>query len=146
MGKTTAGLPLEAGQHYERCPACATVYRTKRAQRFRCPACHRLAYAVATPDGEEGARRVLEADPTVYRVIARRRQEGEEAPAAGGDVVLFLEEPDAAPPAPAGGESRPGIPEPPGAPGRATRDAAAAATAEAQPGVLAALGRWWRGE
>lgn len=125
MGTTTAGLPLATGQHYEKCPACATVYRTRRRTRFRCPKCHGLAYAVPTPDGEPGDRRTLEGDAAgrVFRVIARRPDEGETPPAFGSDVVVFLEDPGEPAPAPGPAPSpRPGDPDP--APSPASRRAA----------------------
>lgn len=123
MGTTTAGLPLASGQHYEKCPADGTVYRTRRRQRFRCPTCHTLAYAVPTPEGEPGDRRTLEGDPAgrVFRVIARRPDEGEAPPAFGSDVVLFLEDP-VAPPAiadkPPAPSPHPGDPDPAPSPTR----------------------------
>jgi hypothetical protein len=123
MGTTTAGLPLRAGEHYEKCPACATVYRTKRRTRFRCPQCHALAYAIATPTGEDGRRRSVDDDEAgrIYRILDRRPGEGETPPTFGDDVVLFLED-DAADPAlpdhpPA--RSRPGVPGGPPSPSRA---------------------------
>jgi len=117
MGKTTAGLPLTSGQHYEKCPRCATVYRTKRITRFRCPSCHALAYAVSTPKLEPGHRRTLEGDDQgrVFRILDSRP--AGEAPTYGSDVVLFLEDPDAAAPAP---DARPTRSRPGGKPGPAT--------------------------
>lgn len=159
--KTTATLPLTgrwAGGHHERCPRCGDVYRSKRRTRFRCPGCHALAYMVPTPAGEEGARRILEDDDTgtVYRILPRRRGEGEAAPTFGTDRVLFLEEPEAAPPAPpAPGTDPAGAA--PGAPPRASRARARAADERARAGgpadppaarprgVRALLGALWRG-
>jgi hypothetical protein len=113
VGKTTAGLPLRAGEHYEKCAACATVYRTKRRTRFRCPSCHALAYALATPEGEPGRRRSLEDDARgrVYRILEERPAADAAPPAFGDDVVVYLEDPEAPPavdppPAPT---TRPGV-------------------------------------
>jgi hypothetical protein len=147
LGKTTAGLPLQPGQHYERCPSCATVYRSKRRNRFRCPGCHRLTYAVPTPAGEDGNRRTIEGDPAgrVYRVLDRRRQEGEATPDHGEDVVLFLEEPDAEPPAPDAPPSPDPGPGPRAKPTPTARKAAAARQAAPTSTLRRRLGRVWRG-
>jgi len=117
MGKTTAGLPLASGQHYEKCPADGTVYRTRRSTRFRCPVCHTLAYAVPTPTGEPGNRRTIEGDDQgrVFRILDERPKGKPRA--FGSDVVVFLEDPTAAPPAP---DVKPSPP-PGGPPGPATR-------------------------
>jgi hypothetical protein len=146
MGTTTAGLPLTSGQHYEKCPADGTVYRTRRRTRFRCPVCHRLAYAVSTPEGEAGDRRTLEGDEQgrVFRVIARRPDEGEAAPAFGSDVVVFLEDPaPAAPPAGLPGPSpRPGDPDP--APSPTRRRAARDLDRGPEPRPTSRIGRIFR--
>lgn len=145
MGTTTAGLPLRTGEHYEKCPGCATVYRTKRRTRFRCPGCHGLAYAIPTPDGEPGRRRAMDGDPAgrVYRVLDERPAEG--APAEyGADVVVFLEDPDG--PAPLGdvpsAPTRPGVP-----PGSPASDARISARRERDrgPAPTGRLARLWRG-
>ncbi len=132
---TTAGLPLRPGEHYEKCAECRGVYRTKRRTRFRCAYCHALAYAVETPEGEPGRRRVLEGDSTgrVYRTLDRRRGDGEETPAYGEDYVMFLEgEPElegqpssaAAPRSSRRASTPPGVAAPPSeARARARRDA-----------------------
>lgn len=146
MGTTTAGLPLGAGAHYEKCPACATVYRSKRRTRFRCPQCHRLAYTVPTPDGEPGSRRSLEDDGQgrVFRVLDRRPEEGEAPPAYGDDVVMFLEDSTAPPPlsdtpppaSHAGARARGG---------RSAADLAAAAAREQGAKPAGRLRRIWSG-
>jgi hypothetical protein len=147
VGKSTAGLPLTgrwAGGHYERCPADGTVYRSKRRTRFRCPSCHALAYTVPTPAGEPGQRRTLEGDESgrVYRILERRRAEGEATPVHGTDVVLFLEEPDAAPPAP---DTPPPDPPAPGPRRPKTPAAARAAAAREESPRGGLIGRIWRG-
>lgn len=142
MGKTTAGLPLRPGEHYEKCPADGTVYRTKRRTRFRCPSCHVLAYAVPTPEAEPGDRRSIEGDSAgrVFRVLAERPAAGAAAPTYGDDVVIFLEDPDA-PPAP-------GIPPspPPGSrkpPSKTSIDARR--ERDRGPAPTGRLSRIWRG-
>jgi hypothetical protein len=127
MGTTTAGLPLRAGEHYERCPACATVYRSKRRTRFRCPKCHKLAYALPVPDGAGYTRRSVEGDERVHRIHLRRAQEGEAADPGDDHAAIFLEDPSAEPPAAAAPPSP--------APGPA-------APSQARPGRLS---RAWRG-
>jgi hypothetical protein len=131
MGNTTAGLPLRSGEHYEKCPGCATVYRTKRTTRFRCPGCHTLAYAVPVAAGEPGNRRTLEGDDQgrVFRILDERPAAGAPLPKHGDDVVLFLEDPDAPPAAP-------GIPPstPPGGPRTRATDAEIAARRERERG------------
>jgi hypothetical protein len=145
MGTTTAGLPLRSGEHYEKCPECATVYRTKRRQRFRCPGCHALAYAVPTAEGEPGVRRTLEGDPAgaVYRILEGRPADGQAAPKHGDDVVLFLEDPDAPPPAPGVPPSPPPGPAPP--PRSKTRAKAERERDRGAPAAGGILGRVWRG-
>ena len=140
--KSTAGLPLRAGEHYERCPACAEVYRSRRDVRFRCPACHRRAHAIPTPDGEPGRRRVLVDDPEgrTFRVLDARPGEGETPPAFGDDVVVFLES-DAPPPAPDAPPSPPPGPRPPPRT-RAEDRAAVSGQGSTFRGVLGAV---WRG-
>lgn len=119
MGTTTAGLPLTgkySRAHYERCPGCATVFRSSRRTRYRCPQCHRVMYALAVEDGATGYhRRALEGDARTFRVFLRRPGEGEALPDAGSDVAMWLEsaDPAPAPDAPPSAPPHPGPAEPP---------------------------------
>lgn len=140
MGKTTAGLPLRAGEHYERCPACATVYRSKRRTRFRCPSCHRLAYALAAPDAAGYVRRSLEGDERTYRIHLRRGAEGE-TPDAGEDAAaLWLEDAGAEPPAP----DAPSSPDPGPRPDPVPTKSARRAASDRERGS-SRVSRVWRG-
>lgn len=140
MGTTTAGLPLAAGQHYERCPACATVYRSKRRTRFRCPACHRLAHALAVSEGAGYVRRALEGDERTFRIHNRRGAEGEDAPAGDDSVGLWLEAAGDPPPAP----DAPPSPAPGPHPNRVPSPTARRAASDRERGT-SRLGRLWRG-
>lgn len=140
MGTTTAGLPLRAGEHYERCPGCATVYRSKRRTRFRCPSCHRLAYALAAPDAAGYVRRSLEGDERTFRIIGRRPAEGETADPGDDSAALFLEDADAPP---AAGDAPPS-PAPASSSRRKPTPTAAAAEHDRHRGT-SRLGRLWRG-
>ena len=103
MGETTAGLPLRAGEHHERCVGCGTVFRTKRRTRFRCPkiGCKALMHALAAPDGAGYHRRAVEGDPRTFRVYLRRPAEGETADPGDDGAAIFLEAPGEPAPAPA---------------------------------------------
>lgn len=139
-GTTTAGLPLRAGEHYERCPGCATVYRTKRRTRFRCPSCHRLVHALAAPDAAGYVRRAIEGDERTFRVILRRPAEGETADPGEDTAALFLE--DAGAPAPA--MDAPPSPEPGPVRDRIPSRTARRAAGDRERGT-SRLGRLWRG-
>lgn len=139
MGRTTAGLPLRAGEHHEKCPACRAVFRTKRRTRFRCPICHRLAYALADP-GTGYVRRAIEGDERTFRIYAGRAAEGA-TPETGEDTdAMYLEDPTDEPPAVAGPPSPAPGPRPDPIPTRTARTAAA--DRDRGPGIL---GRIWRG-
>lgn len=139
IGTTTAGLPLRPGEHYERCPACSTVYRSKRRTRFRCPSCHRLAYLLAAPDGADYVRRSIEGDARTFRVILRRPAEGETADPGEDTAALFLESAEP-PPAPDAPPSAAPTPHPDPLPSPTAR----AAAADRDRGT-GRLGRLWRG-
>lgn len=140
MGKTTANLPLRTGEHYERCPSCATVYRSKRTTRFRCPSCHRLTYALPVPEAAGYARRSIEGDPRTFRVYPRRGAEGETPDPGEDSAAMWLEDDSAAPVAP----DAPASPAPGPNPDRVPTATARRAAGQRERGA-SRLGRIWRG-